>query len=568
MFKDIKAFLSSFFKKGKNESPFKKYLGITIAFILALLIPVIIAILYINFSNPIANTKKADELSIIMFDNDGNTIASEKISADRIKDSKFINAIYTLINAKDAATKPESFEKEPTFNLSITTATQTQTYKCYFDKDSSTSFIEDGAGNFFTPRSAEYSTFLNSSFSQKVYPESSPPSLTIEKDVFVLPKSVNWSYKLINGSTQESTNFKTDTKITSYMINGAIDFMFSEAPLESNVKIVAEKGEVVFVGTLEDTADFTANDGDKFTVFISATWESDANRSAFGTQNYEFEIVCTKPSIIEATPQNAFGGTLIKISVSDVNNADTIVYTAKKEQNATDDFKALYDFIPTFKKEGQNAYAFLPVPNGISEGTFEFSISYGITKADFSISLAKRPVPTTVTLSKENLSFEITDKAKEAFTKLIKDISTDSNDTLLFTGSFLSPEEYGFTKSVEYNSDVSIDGKAPFRFFANSYSATGTALISVKSANIGTVRAVGYSEILGNYVAVDHGAGLYTWYCGLSDVGVFEGDILKGGQFIGFSGSTSPLCANGVNVFCTLYGSLINPSDVLGQKLV
>ena len=568
MFKDIKAFLSSFFKKNKDESAFKKYLGITIAFILALLIPVIIAILYMNFSNPSVESKKADELSITMFDNDGNTIMSEKISADKIKDSPFINTVHTMINAKDATPKPQSFEQEPTFNLSITTPTETQTYKCYFDKDPSSSFIEDGAGNFFAPRSAEYTAFLNSSFSQKVYSESTPPALTIEKNIFVLPKSVNWNYKLINDSIQESTNFKTDAKISSYMINGAIDFMFSEAPSQSSIKIVSENNEIIFEGTLEDTADFTANDGDKFTVFINATWDNKNNNCAFGTQRYEFELVCTKPSVIEASPQNAFGGTLIKISVSDVNNTDTITYTAKKDPNAPDALKALYNFVPTFKKEGQNAYALIPVPIDIGEGSFEFSISYGITKADFNISLAARSVPTTVTLSKENTFFEITDKVTEDFTKLIKDTFIASNDTILFTGTFLSPEEYGFTKSIEYNSDIAIDGKSAFKFLANSYSTTSNVPISVKSANIGIVKSVGYSEILGNYVAIDHGAGLYTWYCGLSDVGVLKGDILKRGQFIGFSGSTSPLCTNGVNVFCTLYGSLINPSDVLGQSLV
>ena len=568
MFKDIKAFLSSFFKRIKERSFFKKYLGIILAGILAILIPIIIAILYIEFKEVPTEETQADEISITIFDNEGNTINSEKTSLNNMDESSFSTIIYNIINTKKFIEKPEDFNKTPTFNLTVSNNDASLVYKCYFEKDPTDCFIEDGSGNFFIPQRKEYVSFLNSSFSQIIYPESIPPSLTIDNGTFVSPSTVNWSYKLTDGSVHSSTNFETADKSKSYMINGAINFMFSEAPTECNIQIKSKDGKLFFEGTLEETSDFTANDGDTFTVIINASWTDEKEKLSFGKQSYEFNIVCTKPSTIEITHETAFGGSLVKISISDVNNTDTVIYTAKEPQTENATLTALYNFVPSFKKSGQNAYAYLPIPTNVDEGTFEFSVSYGITKTDFAISLTKSSSPTVINLSADDISFNFTDKIKTDFAKMVFDISSASNEMILFTSEFLSPEEYGFNKSVEYNSDVLINKENSFKFLANSYISTSDSHLTVKSANVGTVKAVGFSELLGNYVAIDHGAGLYTWYCGLSDVSVFKGDILNKGEFIGRSGSTSLLCKNGVNIFCTLYGNLIDPSDVLGKKLV
>ena len=69
-------------------------------------------------------------------------------------------------------------------------------------------------------------------------------------------------------------------------------------------------GGKTFEGTLEETADFTANDGDKFTTIIDATWSEESEKTSFGSQHYEFDIICTKPSNIEITPKKAFGGSI------------------------------------------------------------------------------------------------------------------------------------------------------------------------------------------------------------------------------------------------------------------
>ena len=93
MFKDIKAFLSSFIQKAKDRNIFKKYLGITLAGVLTILIPIIIAVLYIQFNDKPATETQVEELTITIFDNDGHTINSDTVSLDKIETSPFINLI-------------------------------------------------------------------------------------------------------------------------------------------------------------------------------------------------------------------------------------------------------------------------------------------------------------------------------------------------------------------------------------------------------------------------------------------------------------------------------------------
>ena len=43
---------------------------------------------------------------------------------------------------------------------------------------------------------------------------------------------------------------------------------------------------------------------------------------------------------------------------------------------------------------------------------------------------------------------------------------------------------------------------------------------------------------IGDNVIIDHGAGLYTWYCGLSDVKVERGNYVRTGETVGTAGQT------------------------------
>lgn len=586
MFKDIKAFLSSFIKKAKERKLFKKYLGITLAAILTVLIPIIIAVCYIQFKVPSDSPESvATQISVVIFDNDGHTIHSESAPSDDIQQSHLVSTVSAIISTKTIAQKPEGFERTPTFNVTLSLNEASSTYKCYFKTDASESFIEDNAGNFFSLREADYLAFLDSQFSELVYSQSAPPSLTLGEKDTVIPDSVDWSYKNLNGTTLKSTNYEISEAPQAFIIDGALDFVFSTPPTECNVKIANKSKDVIFDGTLAQLSEFTANEGDEFSVFINAVWREDEEKSdSFGEQSYHFDITCSEPSVIEITSESILSGTLISISISDVSNSDSIIYTVKNKDKLLADItesnpngfsesqiKALtqlYEYSPIFATSESNAYALLPIPIGIPKTTFEFSISYGISKVDFIISLDERPTAATIPFSPEALQDVFTEAQGKDFTDLISAERLGASDIILFTSEFLSPQEYGFAKSIEYNSEIFISEGESFKFLAVSYVAPPNEDVGVKSANVGRVIDSGYTDLLGNYVVVDHGIGLYSWYCGLSSINVSVGDVLKKGELLGRSGSSSAFCKNGVNVFFTANGFLVSPSDIFGSSLI
>ena len=63
----------------------------------------------------------------------------------------------------------------------------------------------------------------------------------------------------------------------------------------------------------------------------------------------------------------------------------------------------------------------------------------------------------------------------------------------------------------------------------------GTPILASAS---GTIAYTGLMDIRGNYVAIDHGYGIYTGYAHMSQIHVTRGQTVRAGQIIGVVGST------------------------------
>ncbi len=85
---------------------------------------------------------------------------------------------------------------------------------------------------------------------------------------------------------------------------------------------------------------------------------------------------------------------------------------------------------------------------------------------------------------------------------------------------------------------------------------TGTPVLA--SAN-GTVINTGDYFFNGNTVFVDHGQGLITLYCHLSDIAVKPGDTLTRGQLLGASGMTGRASGPHLHWSVIMNGTMIDP---------
>ncbi len=91
------------------------------------------------------------------------------------------------------------------------------------------------------------------------------------------------------------------------------------------------------------------------------------------------------------------------------------------------------------------------------------------------------------------------------------------------TGTFGDQRTYNDTKNVRVHRGVDLRA------------LTGTEVYAINDGKILMARNFTFE---GNFIAIDHGGGIISFYMHLSEFRVKEGDFVKRGQLIGLSGST------------------------------
>ena len=594
MFKDIKAFLVSTFRKIKSKKILKRYPWLVLICLLTILIPIIIGFSYTSIMQR-AKQEDMPKVSVSLYDAKGTTLGSSEIDKTIIDGSPLVRIFYDLAASKVKADKPTGFNRNQNFIFVVSEGSESNTYKCYFDENPEQSYLEDKNGQFYSPDKVAYENFMNSKYSEKVYLQSAPPSLSTSSESFIAPTSVDWSYHLQNGKITKSENYTITNEILTYRISGALDFDFSQTPTSAVFKVKNSNNELIFTGSSDDLYSLTAKEGDELLIDLEAVWEQNDNLNAFGTQIYSFKIICSEPSEFFISSSTVYGGQFLIISVSDVERANSIIYNVikpsdevqltsesadmsppleeaspedtEKEIAHTQALEELYSFIPTFTTHGGNAYAFLIIPHDIGNTTFSFFLSCGISKKDFTIEIKEADTHEETITEEDSENLFIGQAKKQAFADILNSTESNAASPIYFRDAFLSPEEYGFAKKYHFN-DTLIYKDTSFSLYANIYYTETAGGSAIRAANIGKVVAAESSSVLGNYVIIDHGMGLYTWYCGLSTINVSVGDILKKGDSVGISGSTSLLCNQGTAIFCTINGVITNPDTILGKTII
>ena len=110
------------------------------------------------------------------------------------------------------------------------------------------------------------------------------------------------------------------------------------------------------------------------------------------------------------------------------------------------------------------------------------------------------------------------------------------------------------------------NGDAPFRLDGVDYKIEAGRDVYPISA--GKVVYTGSNELLGKFVVVDHGFGLKTWYCHLSDILTTTGSIITPStDIIGKTGRTGYINHDGVYLITTIMDVPVSPYSLQDNGL-
>lgn len=105
-----------------------------------------------------------------------------------------------------------------------------------------------------------------------------------------------------------------------------------------------------------------------------------------------------------------------------------------------------------------------------------------------------------------------------------------------------------------------ITGKRSFHAGIDIANKEGTPIYSYAN---GTVTKTGWTDSYGNYIVIDHGGGLETYYIHLSGFDVSSGDSVSGGQLIGRMGKTGSATGSHLQFEIRMNGMPQNPWDYI-----
>lgn len=528
-------------ERGNREnkrSPFLRGLLI-FGIVCLLLIPTYIAIFdyVIHRDSPASKRTTAYSLAVL----DGPT--GQTFTAYPVEDGKetgLLEILGALIaGGERISTIPSDFRN--IYQLTMTGDTGTETYRLYCNALSPSLYYADSNGNCFRAAPADAGAFLNGSYAFELYEQSTTPVLTTAATDEIIPTEIEWFYRTQDGTFSKRNAVETTQELRTYPIANDIGFTFSLSPDHYTITVTQNGVSTVY----NDQGTFTTpqlTEDDRLDVTITALYSQSTGVEYYGTVTYRFQM-----NVVEAaqfTPNRTTmieGGYLI-LSCKNVQNPQKLQVST--DPQLTGD--------PVIFRRGETVYAAIPVGEA---GTKTLSVTYGTISDSFVLQIT----PNTGAKNIENPNWDET--LLSALYAWIAEKGTDTpSDTITPSGLFGDHTASGAVRTVSFGDRLLLsDGSTctlPFELYRGA--RTVTAL------SFGTVRETGTHPLFGKYIILDHGCGLYTWYCGLSELRTTPGAVVAAGEEIGVAGNTG-IGFDGernVLVFTTIGKTAISPEEL------
>lgn len=537
----------------KNLTPKKVILYIVA--ILLFITPTVWAGIYAYRMDYVA---QADSYSVTLYDSENREIAHDSGDPELAKVNSLVRIFHAITSNMKQVTKSPGDPAHDPFIRAIVDLNGTKTeLACYFSFIDTANYCIDKTGKIYTVSATDVATFLASPYAEPFYSEATAPSLITADNDSVLPSSLTWYYKNYDGNFLLTQRNQTVPDMHLYDIAEAIDVRFNREP-DYCLAQVYQEGTLIYEGSHKDLSALTVKAGSELSIVLRATWNSKVSSLSYGELLYHFGVRIRNHSTFSLNATAVTKGGFAVLTCTNITDPSKIIFTSKNNYKT-----------PSFHPYGDRFCAILPIAKDIDTETLSFSVTYGASTEIFTIHITEK-ASQSFSFPKLNLK-ETPAFSSDAMTewqRLLQSTAQKSDTPIYFRGNFLDPVANDFSVGYTNDSKVYWGGS-----YSNPYIALGTEFVTeevggtcVQALNHGVVTHTGSCALLGNYVVVDHGGGLRTWYGHLSTVNVFVGDVLAKGDEIGQTGSGGVATDNGFLLICTIYDTVIDPEILVGKE--
>ena len=378
-----------------------------------------------------------------------------------------------------------------------------------------------------------------------LYDDSRLPSLQVvsgDRTYAISPKSYDWNYRVSDGSYRKDDSVTvTDKEVTCNLFadfKNSLHFSVEPSHYSFTARYYQDGADgyelpLTSLGGLHFSADTLIS------IEITAVWSQASNASQYGQASYRFLVLYDVPAVVKLHGGNTAGNKTVKAGELLVLHAE---YTNAKEDLAitfdceSDNLRFYYD-----SRTG-SSYAFLPVPADTPAGVYELKVRSGETETVFGITVEAytNDKILSVGISDEEYAAYFAPAKLEAMYEIVESVRKSSDGTPLFRGDLLWGKPVSGEVTYSFGATV-IAGNASAENDAGVMPLQGSLFLAdegdeVEAIQEGVCVFAGELGAAGNTVIVDHGAGVFSYYCHLGTITAEVGEELSRSEELGTAG--------------------------------
>ncbi|MBQ4044660.1 MAG: M23 family metallopeptidase [Clostridia bacterium] len=445
------------------------------------------------------------------------------------------------------------------FKVTMKSVQRDAQYQYYFSTVASEAYFLNDVGEAYAIPEKYAAAFIESRYAVSLYVNAVVPTLTLSDTVSVKPDTAAWMYKNSAGVYVECDP-ELASGAQSVSLEGGLDMLFSLAPDHFNVKLTdTVTGNVIYNDLYQNIHTLSMDKSVVLNVEIDAKWYEDSNRDYHGEMHYAFTADIAAPAQFWlAHSELDIGRAFTTITAKNIKDVEKIQFSSAPD----------IGYSPVFFMDGDYAVALLPIPINNSAGEYTLTFKYGGVTEDLKLTVKERTIRYfDYDIQTSILNATRTEKTQADFKAAMASVvAKDSGSAqILWEGMFLEPVEkvnsYNgvITTGFGHSRKIKASGESYIHEGVDYLRTTGG---EVFACNTGIVQYAGYTELGGNTIVIEHGYGLKTWYCHLSELKVAVGDSVTKGDVIGIVGKTGFTNQNGVHVGMSIFDVAVSPYGV------